>query len=671
MRFVDLFAGLGGFHLALEQAGHRCVFASELDSSLQDIYTKNFGLTPSGDIRKVPVATIPAHDILCAGFPCQPFSKAGEQDGFDCPTWGDLFDRVVAILKHHEPEYLLLENVPNLLKHDGGKTWKKVVKLLKATGYESQARTLSPHQFGVPQIRERVYIVARRGGLRDFAWPERELHPNLHVNSVLEKKPLNAKPLTQQVIDCLKMWQRFIKRFPKGKQLPTFPIWAMEFGADYLGLCRVFLESDVQRSASQSGAQSDARAGKTRRPPPRRLPASAINTAAMAPATSARQRPVPARLTPRGSSASCTTSRAGRAISSYAWRTRCDQKCRPVDGRAFSVYVSQEEHVRGQPSTTSSCSFSAVPMELDSAHKLGKDEGGCPCLLIATGSAAAKARTRVPLVLENLAVLFDLRCDVSSPKRASQLGTFTVIKCVAADAVVRSYFLTLLSGISAAIGRTSDRAKVAAVVEDLVELFRALGATPKNEIQGLWGELLVIHEALDPLTVAEAWRCQSGDCYDFNKGAERIEVKTTSQKPRLHHFTLEQLSPPTGTQLLVASIIVQRSGAGQSVFDLLDALRGKLAAKPRLQLRLVRQVHECLGNSWQSARNIRFDYEAARQSLRFCDGTQIPKVSLPLPEGVSHVSFVADVEGASTQSKSPSLRRGTLFRSLGPRKAIG
>jgi DNA (cytosine-5)-methyltransferase 1 len=233
LEFIDLFAGLGGFHLALEQLGHRCVFASELNSELQVIYAKNFGLTPDGDIRQVPVKTIPTHEILCAGFPCQPFSKAGGQDGFDCPSWGDLFDRVVAIIKHHKPEYLLLENVPNLLKHNGGKTWNRVLSLLKAAGYESDARILSPHQFGVPQIRERVYIVARRGGLRGFNWPERELHPNLHVNSVLESSPADAKLLSQQVIDCLEMWQRFIRRFPKKEHLPTFPVWAMEFGANY------------------------------------------------------------------------------------------------------------------------------------------------------------------------------------------------------------------------------------------------------------------------------------------------------------------------------------------------------------------------------------------------------------------------------------------------------
>ena len=174
-----------------------------------------------------------------------------------------------------------------------------------------------------------------------------------------------------------------------------------------------------------------------------------------------------------------------------------------------------------------------------------------------------KIQTRVPLVLENLAVLFDLRCQISSPGAPTQTGTFTVLKCVAADIVVRSYFLSLLSGISGAIGRTNERSKIAAVIEDLVELFRALGATPKKEIQGLWGELLIIHEAKDPVALAGAWRSQTGDCYDFNKGMERIEVKTTSQKPRRYHFSLDQLCPPTATRLLDDTSIIRREVRAQ------------------------------------------------------------------------------------------------------------
>lgn len=122
LKFIDLFAGLGGFHIALKSFGHECVFASELNAELQDLYAKNFGVKPHGDIRNVDVYTIPSHDILCAGFPCQPFSKAGAQKGFECPQWGMLFDDIVEILRHHKPTYFIIENVPNLSSHDGGKT---------------------------------------------------------------------------------------------------------------------------------------------------------------------------------------------------------------------------------------------------------------------------------------------------------------------------------------------------------------------------------------------------------------------------------------------------------------------------------------------------------------------------------------------------------------------
>src|SRR4051812_13359499 len=121
MNFIDLFAGLGGFHLALSELGHTCVFASELDEELRRVYEANFNLLPEGDIRDVDVEDVPTHDVLCAGFPCQPFSKAGEQKGVAHPE-GDLFDFVLKIIARHKPHYIMLENVPNLLKHDEGRT---------------------------------------------------------------------------------------------------------------------------------------------------------------------------------------------------------------------------------------------------------------------------------------------------------------------------------------------------------------------------------------------------------------------------------------------------------------------------------------------------------------------------------------------------------------------
>lgn len=235
MRFVDLFAGLGGFHLALRRLGHECVFASEIDEELRELYEKNFGMKPAGNIRDVPNSRIPRHDILCAGFPCQPFSKAGEQNGVECPMWGDLYeDHVLRIVRHRRPTYVLLENVPNIQYHGNGKTWERVVGALKRAGYEVQTHRLSPHQFGVPQIRERVFIVGSRDGLNGFAWPTpKTAASDLSIKDVLDRNPPNAPRLSRQVVRCLETWQDFLKRSPGSVELPSFPLWSMEYEATY------------------------------------------------------------------------------------------------------------------------------------------------------------------------------------------------------------------------------------------------------------------------------------------------------------------------------------------------------------------------------------------------------------------------------------------------------
>lgn len=233
MRFIDLFAGLGGFHVALRQLGHECVFASEIDEGLRDLYSKNFGLTPHGDIRKVPIESIPAHDVLCAGSPCQPFSKAGDQSGFDCPKWGDLLEHVIKILKHHKPKYFILENVPNLGRHNRGATFKLLRARLAAAGYETDEEYLSPHQFGIPQIRERIFIVGTLGSLGRFSWPLIDKKAKPALTKILDKAPPDAKSIPKHHLKSIRIWQRFLKAAPKSVELPSFPIWSMEFGATY------------------------------------------------------------------------------------------------------------------------------------------------------------------------------------------------------------------------------------------------------------------------------------------------------------------------------------------------------------------------------------------------------------------------------------------------------
>ena len=233
LAFADLFAGLGGFHAALASLGHRCVMAAEIDPDLQNLYELNHGLRPKGDVRLIAVKDIPDHDILCAGFPCQPYSKAGSQHGMDCTKWGDLIKQVFRILDAKRPRYILLENVPNLVRHAGGETWEYIRQKLETLGYDIEERRLSPHQFGIPQVRERSFIVGCLGGLNGFAWPTTPKRPRTDIRSVLDKSPRDGVRLPDHLQRAIDVWQELLNKLPTDKALPTFPMWAMEWGASY------------------------------------------------------------------------------------------------------------------------------------------------------------------------------------------------------------------------------------------------------------------------------------------------------------------------------------------------------------------------------------------------------------------------------------------------------
>lgn len=238
LKFIDLFAGLGGFHLALEELGHKCVFASELRPELQKLYTENFPKTPIyGDITKIPVNKIPSHDILCAGFPCQPFSQAGKRLGFT-EDRGNLFTNIMEILEYHRPKYVFLENVQNLKNHDSGNTWKVINETLSVL-YDIKETILSPHQFGIPQHRFRIYIVGKlktvltNHPLEDFEFPEPK-NFECDIRTVVDESATDFMHLRNDTRNHLSIWQEFLDELYKhGGKLPTFPVWAMEFGANY------------------------------------------------------------------------------------------------------------------------------------------------------------------------------------------------------------------------------------------------------------------------------------------------------------------------------------------------------------------------------------------------------------------------------------------------------
>ena len=164
--FIDLFCGVGGFHLAMADLGLECVWACEIDDHAREAYAQNFGIEPEADIRAVKAADIPDHDVLCAGWPCQPFSIAGARRGF-ADERGDLFNEVIRVAREKRPSVLLLENVPNILRIDGGAAAKYIQSGIEAAGYDYNSCILRASDFGVPQMRRRVFFVCPRS---DLGW---------------------------------------------------------------------------------------------------------------------------------------------------------------------------------------------------------------------------------------------------------------------------------------------------------------------------------------------------------------------------------------------------------------------------------------------------------------------------------------------------------------------
>lgn len=218
-KFIDLFCGIGGFHQAMSSLGGECVFASDIDEHCQKTYYRNYGIMPVGDITCVDAADIPAHDVLCGGFPCQAFSIAGKRLGFADPTKGTLFFDILRIAKYHKPKYLLLENVRNLASHDSGNTWRIIHQSLTEAGYNVSPTPVifSPHYIGVPQRRDRVFIMGVRkdiGELPEFYFNKKKAAP-CSIESVLqddsEIKHIEKYRMSQAEIDVVDHWNVFLK----------------------------------------------------------------------------------------------------------------------------------------------------------------------------------------------------------------------------------------------------------------------------------------------------------------------------------------------------------------------------------------------------------------------------------------------------------------------------
>lgn len=234
-KFIDLFSGIGAFHIALESIGGECVFASEIDKHCIETYFKNFGMDSNNNICDIKEGDIPKHDVLCAGFPCQAFSNAGKKRGFN-DTRGTLFFDVERILKHHKTKYIILENVKHLLGHDNGRTWSIIKENLEKLGYvlTKEPIVMSPHHIGIPQNRERVFILGVHKSVKGSNVVnviDKHKIPATSIYDVLNKRVSDKYRLNEEEEHVLNAWDNFHKNI--NKKVYGFPVWVGEFGLNY------------------------------------------------------------------------------------------------------------------------------------------------------------------------------------------------------------------------------------------------------------------------------------------------------------------------------------------------------------------------------------------------------------------------------------------------------
>lgn len=227
MRFIDLFCGIGGFHQALARLGMECVFACDKDPHCRRSYEKNYGISPAPDVLDVDVDSLPDFDVLCAGFPCQSFSKAGHRLGFSDDR-GNLFFSICRIAGAKKPPYMILENVRNLASHDGGNTWRVIRDSIKSLGYLTYEDPLIMNalDFGVPQNRERVIILCKREDVGSL--PPRPVlparRPSVSLESVVDRSVRGGLAGKMRVVRDV--WHDFVRTLILGGiPAPKFPVW--------------------------------------------------------------------------------------------------------------------------------------------------------------------------------------------------------------------------------------------------------------------------------------------------------------------------------------------------------------------------------------------------------------------------------------------------------------
>ncbi len=307
--------------------------------------------------------------------------------------------------------------------------------------------------------------------------------------------------------------------------------------------------------------------------------------------------------------------------------------------------------------------MSAVVIPGAETHRLAKDSSGFPCILLRQSSFIVPM---MPIRLQNLLVSYGVHCVISHTDGQKEEGNFTIIKCISADLSLYPHFLRILSPIVTMLGTTPSSATVRKAITSLVDLFQSLTSPSKKTVQGLWAELLVIKLATNPIELVAAWHSHPFEPIDFVDTHYRIEVKSSSNRSRIHNFSQVQLTPPLNTQLIITSLFVESVAGGLSLRRLYDDVRLVLASDYIRLIQFDTIFYATLGANWQDAMEECFDFELATESIKFFDSMLVPKIDCEIPVAVSDIRFTSDMSGIPSLSLDTLLSFGGLFASIVP-----
>lgn len=304
--------------------------------------------------------------------------------------------------------------------------------------------------------------------------------------------------------------------------------------------------------------------------------------------------------------------------------------------------------------------FNISSLPLVKHHKIGVSPNGQPMFFIKSDSLE-KSKS-IDSNLEFISVQYNRECQLLTNTKKTEEGIYTVISLKTDSIDLQEYFLEIVYLVVKKLSATPTLKELKIEVEKLINLFSKFSKPPSKTIQGLWAELLVIEQSKNPEYLVRAWHSAITGKFDFNDGVDKIEVKSTAKSRRVHTFSIEQLNPNKNSNLLIVSVFAVETGVGKSIFDLVESIEKRLK-ETSLNLRINEILAETLGNSFEKAFDVFFDYQLATDTIQFYKSESIPSIEMKnIPKELSQVHFESDLTEVTPIKKSK--QDSTLHKSL-------